>query len=589
MDATETSSSSDSHIDDGDDIPINGNKISDELRESQIENASLIAELEALRQSYQKLEAKSSVAEERLSLLEKQKDEALKHNLELLKAIRVFSEQLVSLKSVKECLVRVIEGLDEGKVGIFVDECEEISGEKELDEELRAFFGEVKVVSKLASTMEVKLGEYQETRKKVRRELENSVVSLTEENRDINSLLRIALVEKEAVEKSLNKLKGNSEQKRVAILQIAEKGLQKVGFGFMMGTGANEPAADNSGANSGNKSDGSECEEEVESLASAVERIMKNLRLEITQLRRSLEESRNAFPTVREAYLLKSPEMEKTLSSLQQPTRVSPGSVIKWSNRARWKSSGMEKTSVTPIWTRHRAPAHRSRDLDLSFLVAVAIAVARCRLRCSSPSPSPSPSLIDFSRWSDTERLQSLTEKQAQNIAENALYVKELENREMMLIQNVEELLLEIKETEEEVARWWETCELEVDSGKNVVEERDKVVSILKQELEKTKAALDISNSKLKLKEELAAAAMAAQAAAERSLQLADSRASGLHGRIEELTRQLEEADSKERTRRKVRHICWPWIALKASPPNGTNTRARNFKWMIPEMQALLH
>ena len=171
----------------------------------------------------------------------------------------------MSLKSVKECLVRVIEDLDEGKVGIFVDECEEISRETELDEELRAFLGEVKVVSKLASTMEVKLGEYQEMRKKVKRELENSVVSLTEENRDINSLLRIALVEKEA-EKSLNKLKGNSEQKRVAILQIAERGLQKVGFGFMMGTGANEPATDNSGTNTGNKSDGRECEEEIESL-----------------------------------------------------------------------------------------------------------------------------------------------------------------------------------------------------------------------------------------------------------------------------------------------------------------------------------
>ena len=111
----------------------------------------------------------------------------------------------------------------------------------------------------------------------------------------------------------------------------------------------------------------------------------------------------------------------------------------------------------------------------------------------------------------------------------------------------------------------------------------------MKQELEKTKAALDISNGKLKMKEELAAAAMAAQAAAERSLQLADSRASGLHRRIEELTRQLEEADSKEQNRRKVRHICWPWLALKANPPNGTNTRARNFKWMLPEMQAFLH
>lgn len=42
----------------------------------------------------------------------------------------------------------------------------------------------------------------------------------------------------------------------------------------------------------------------------------------------------------------------------------------------------------------------------------------------------------------------------------------------------VEELLLEIKETEEEVARWREACELEVEAGKNVIEERDKVVKL---------------------------------------------------------------------------------------------------------------
>ena len=42
-----------------------------------------------------------------------------------------------------------------------------------------------------------------------------------------------------------------------------------------------------------------------------------------------------------------------------------------------------------------------------------------------------------FNPRSDTERLQSLTEKQAQNIAENELYIKELEDREMMLTQNV--------------------------------------------------------------------------------------------------------------------------------------------------------
>lgn len=115
-------------------------------------------------------------------------------------------------------------------------------------------------------------------------------------------------------------------------------------------------------------------------------------------------------------------------------------------------------------------------------------------------------------------------------------------------------------------------------------------VSILKQELEKTKAALDISNGKLKLKEELADAAMAAQAAAERSLQLADSRAAGLNERIEELTKQLEEVESRERSRRKVRRICWPWRTPNMnSPPNSTNTRARDSKQMLPEMEALLH
>lgn len=38
---------------------------------------------------------------------------------------------------------------------------------------------------------------------------------------------------------------------------------------------------------------------------------------------------------------------------------------------------------------------------------------------------------------SDNERLQSLTEKQAQEIAENTLYIKELEERESVLAQNV--------------------------------------------------------------------------------------------------------------------------------------------------------
>ncbi|XP_059447965.1 uncharacterized protein At3g49055 [Corylus avellana] len=429
--------------------------------------------------------------------LAKKLDEELRKTEELKSEVEVSRERIQKLESEikerngllldllrvsKESLKRIIESADEDEEE--KAEWTSVGEEEEGDEE------EIAETRRVAREAEEKVREYKEKRRKEKRELEKSVVSLTEENRDINSLLRAALVEKEAVEKSLSKLKGNNsnEQKRVALLQIAERGLQRVGFGFMMGTtGTTTTTTSSSGGSeqqTQTSSDTSECEEEEIniSLASTVERIMKNLRQEITQLRRSFEESR-----------------------------------------------------------------------------------------------------------SDTERLQSLTEKQSLKITEYTLYIKELEDRERVLAQNVEELLMEIKETEAEVARWREACELEVEAGKNEIGERDKVVDILKQELEKTRAALDISNGKLKLKEELAATAMAAQAAAERSLQLADSRAAALRDRIEELTRQLEEAESRERSSRKIRHICWPWRGLKVNSANTATSRVGNVRKMLPEMQALLH
>ncbi|CAK7337317.1 unnamed protein product [Dovyalis caffra] len=513
----------------------------------------LLSQLQSLQQSFDTIQSKSSLMEENLLLLQQERDDALNNNSQLNLVIQEVSNErdslrdqvnqlmasfqekedgfvkrideayltvekldkevefvterndkleleiketreknglllkitMDSVKPVKDSLVKVKECLDDEKVVERVDD-EDEREELELDDELRAVGEECKAITRLASEAESKANELKEMKKKEIRELENSVVSLTEENRDINSLLRVALVEKEAVERSLNKLKGNNEQKRVPLLQ-------RVGFGFIMGSGSTEQSMESSGAASNTtnasasasastKSDTSECEEEGVSLASTVERIMKKLRLENSQLRRSLEESR-----------------------------------------------------------------------------------------------------------SDTERLQSLTQKQAQEIAENILYIKELEDRERVLTQNVEELLAEIKETEAEVTRWREACELEVQAAKKAIDESEKLVVILKQELEKAKSNLEISNGKLKLKDELAAAAMAAQAAAERSLQLADSRAAGLCQRIEELTRQVEEAESKERKRHKVRHICWPWRAIKASAGNNASNRVQNVRRMLPEMQALLH
>lgn len=69
------------------------------------------------------------------------------------------------------------------------------------------------------------------------------------------------------------------------------------------------------------------------------------------------------------------------------------------------------------------------------------------------------------------------------------------------------------------------------------------------------------SEKKLKFKEETTAAAMAARDAAEKSLRLADLRASRLRDKVEELTHQLEELENREDSRGRNRHryVCWPW------------------------------
>nr|XP_009758979.1 PREDICTED: uncharacterized protein At3g49055-like [Nicotiana sylvestris]XP_016436352.1 PREDICTED: uncharacterized protein At3g49055-like [Nicotiana tabacum] len=184
--------------------------------------------------------------------------------------------------------------------------------------------------------------------------------------------------------------------------------------------------------------------------------------------------------------------------------------------------------------------------------------------------------------------LQILSDKQSQKLAENMIYIKELEDREMMLTQKVEALVVENKDAYEQISRWREACEMEVAAGKKAIKEHEELVNILKQELEKTRAASRISNSKLQLKDELVATAIAAREAAESSLQLADSRATELHKQIEELTRQLEEVEKRERiNRRRLRRLCWPWRGLKFGTANNT-TGVRNVTRMLPEMQALL-
>ncbi|CAA7390882.1 unnamed protein product [Spirodela intermedia] len=372
------------------------------------------------------------------------------------------SEILSSILSTRGCFWRISSRIDGGESeGSFNAEPSE-QGEINLE----VLLSGASQLREQGLEVEAKFSRYEEKTRKEKRDLEDRILGLTEENADISRLLRIALVEKEAAEKSLNRLKGSGEQRRTAILQIAEWGLQKAGFGFLRGGSAEEsPNEHPTSCNASMASDVSECEEEEEtSLASAVEKIVKNLRHEVTELRCSLGEQR-----------------------------------------------------------------------------------------------------------SENEHLQSLTDKQVKELADRDLHIKILEERENMLARNVEELSLELRGSEDELARWREACKLEVEYGNIAIRECQSEIAVLKEDFERTKAALDASNNRLKLKEKLAEAAIAAHAAAETSLRLADSRSVGLREVIEELTRQLEEEAERNRraqssVRRRVRHICWPWRALRVNP-----------------------
>lgn len=141
--------------------------------------------------------------------------------------------------------------------------------------------------------------------------------------------------------------------------------------------------------------------------------------------------------------------------------------------------------------------------------------------------------------------------------------VDELEEKERVANENVEGLMLDIASAEEEIMRWKVAAQQEADAGKAVEQEYMSQLSAIRQELEEAKQAVIESEKKLKFKEETAAAAMGARDAAEKSLKLADLRATRLRERVEELTRQIEELESRRETSRsglsRPRYICWPW------------------------------
>lgn len=171
------------------------------------------------------------------------------------------SEFLSSILSVQGCFWRISSRIDGGESeGSFNTEPSE---QGEMD--LQALLSGASRLREQGLEVEARFSGYEEKTRKEKRDLEDRILGLTQENADISRLLRIALVEKEAAEKSLNRLKGSGEQRRTAIVKIAEWGLQKAGFGFLRGGSAEEsPSEHPTSCNASMASDISECEEEEE-------------------------------------------------------------------------------------------------------------------------------------------------------------------------------------------------------------------------------------------------------------------------------------------------------------------------------------
>ncbi|CAL9247099.1 unnamed protein product [Arabidopsis halleri] len=418
-------------------------------------NLELSHERDALRRRNRELEAETSEAEmirkEMKRDMEVSKERVGELDGETKEKSKLLSDIADSIRSMEDRLSKSIRCLNEENVPK-----EERGGILETEE-----YNFMSILE-LVKEVETKLETFMESMEKKKLELSRSVEFLEEENRDISILLRAALSEKQTAEKQLKEM---NKQKGSAFLQIAGRGLQRIGFGFGFGDSVEESSE------AGNLAKDEEGEEE-NGVVIAIEKTMKKLRQEVSQLKISLEESRL-----------------------------------------------------------------------------------------------------------EEERLKKFTEEQAQKIAENTVYIDKLQNQEMFLAQNVAELVKVIREAESEVSRWREACELEVEAGQREVEVRDQLIAVLKTEVEKLRSALTISEGKLKLKEELAKAAMVAEEAAEKSLRLSERRIAQLLSRIENLYHQLEEAESTERRRGKFRYVwCWPmWRLPTAASAAATATGGSSY------------
>ncbi|CAI9296414.1 unnamed protein product [Lactuca saligna] len=180
----------------------------------------------------------------------------------------------------------------------------------------------------------------------------------------------------------------------------------------------------------------------------------------------------------------------------------------------------------------------------------------------------------------DAEILEQKTHESATNALGTITDALSIISYSEILLNMKGEALLMMGKNKEVV----QLCEKTLDTSessllKEHVEAQRKELLQRKQEVEEVEEKERIANENLKkkinLKEETAAAVMAARDAVETSLKLADTRATRLRERIEELTSQLEKLDTQKNSTNKnrPRYVCWPWEWLGLDPVEAGPTR----------------
>ncbi|CAN6985181.1 unnamed protein product [Brassica oleracea var. botrytis] len=168
--------------------------------------------------------------------------------------------------------------------------------------------------------------------------------------------------------------------------------------------------------------------------------------------------------------------------------------------------------------------------------------------------------IVELQHSEETSSLKKQLDSQTKELHQRMRQIEELKEKERIANENVEGLMTDIAAAEEEIARWKVAAEVQIQYWAEIKDLINQL-HVLKEELEEAKHAIKESEKKLKFKEETAAAAMGAREAAERSLKLADNRATRLRERMQELNRKVEDLETHRDTNssNRARYVCWPW------------------------------